>query len=271
VKGYSAQQVRDAEAPHLAAGEPLMERAAAALATECRLVLESEGISPAHARIVVLVGGGNNGGDALFAAATLAARGATVELVRTASRVHEPGLAAALAAGAREVREQAARVAARARSADLIVDGILGTGTSPDPRLRGVAREVVMEIVAAVGAAPRSLGAGASIPSQGASGPATAASGPATEGRRASTPATEPDRRPRGPLVVAVDIPSGIQPDSGEVPEPAAVLPADVTVTVGGAKAGLLVEPAAAFAGEVRLVDIGLAAELARLTPLIDS
>ena len=34
--GYSAAQVRAAEAPHLAAGEPLMRRAAAALAATLR-------------------------------------------------------------------------------------------------------------------------------------------------------------------------------------------------------------------------------------------
>ncbi|GEM_PF-5785732 len=39
VIGYSAEQIRAAEKPHLAAGEPLMQRAAAGLADELRNVL----------------------------------------------------------------------------------------------------------------------------------------------------------------------------------------------------------------------------------------
>ncbi|MFC4243856.1 NAD(P)H-hydrate epimerase [Gryllotalpicola reticulitermitis] len=224
MRGYGAQQIRDAEAPHLAAGEPLMARAAAALARECERMLVTEGVSLSHARVVVLVGGGNNGGDALYAAEALAKKGVTVELVRTSSRVHEEGLAAALAGGATVVAGPTARLATRAASSDLIVDGILGTGTSVDARLRGEAREVVAGIVAV---------------------------------RRSAA-------------VVAVDIPSGIHPDTGHVPEPAAVLRADVTVTFGGCKAGLLLPPARDYAGDIRLIDIGLTVELDEQTPLIE-
>jgi NAD(P)H-hydrate repair Nnr-like enzyme with NAD(P)H-hydrate epimerase domain len=72
---------------------------------------------------------------------------------------------------------------------------------------------------------------------------------------------------PNAPLVVAVDIPSGIDADSGAVDGP--VLPADLTVTFGALKAGLLQGPAAALAGRVELVDIGLADELAKVRPLL--
>ena len=41
--GYSAAQIRAAEEPHLAAGEPLMQRAAAALADEVRALLRARG------------------------------------------------------------------------------------------------------------------------------------------------------------------------------------------------------------------------------------
>jgi len=58
--GYTAAQVRAAEIPLLDAGEPLMRRAASALAAELR--------GPSPARILALVGAGDNGGDALFAA-----------------------------------------------------------------------------------------------------------------------------------------------------------------------------------------------------------
>jgi hydroxyethylthiazole kinase-like uncharacterized protein yjeF len=67
-------------------------------------------------------------------------------------------------------------------------------------------------------------------------------------GRRGPTP---------GPLVVAVDLPSGIGVDDGTLPD-GPVLPADVTVTFGGSKAGLLLPPAARTAGSVQVVDLGL-------------
>ena len=57
-------------------------------------------------------------------------------------------------------------------------------------------------------------------------------------------------------LTVAVDLPSGVAADTGEVPGPA--VRADVTVTFGVLKTGLVVGEGAALAGEVRLVDIGL-------------
>ncbi len=56
--------------------------------------------------------------------------------------------------------------------------------------------------------------------------------------------------------VLAVDIPSGVNADTGEVSGP--VLAADVTVTFGALKPGLLFGDGSVFAGEVRLVDIGI-------------
>ncbi|MDM7854287.1 bifunctional ADP-dependent NAD(P)H-hydrate dehydratase/NAD(P)H-hydrate epimerase [Cellulomonas alba] len=59
-----------------------------------------------------------------------------------------------------------------------------------------------------------------------------------------------------GPFVVAVDLPSGVGVDDGTRAGP--VLDADVTVTFGGAKPALLLPPAAAAAGRVEVVDLGL-------------
>jgi len=59
-----------------------------------------------------------------------------------------------------------------------------------------------------------------------------------------------------GPIVVAVDVPSGVDVDTGAVPGP--VVPADVTVTFGCLKPALVVGAAAPFAGYVDVVDIGL-------------
>ncbi|MGW3495193.1 NAD(P)H-hydrate dehydratase [Streptomyces sp. NPDC001020] len=56
--------------------------------------------------------------------------------------------------------------------------------------------------------------------------------------------------------VVAVDLPSGVEADSGEVRGDA--VRADLTVTFGTHKPALLVDPAREYAGTVRLVDIGL-------------
>ena len=94
IRAFGARKVREAEAPLLAAGVPLMERASGALALAVlRLLGGSYG-----RRALALVGPGNNGGDALFAAAFLARRGMGVAAV-VAEGAHEAGLAAARAAG----------------------------------------------------------------------------------------------------------------------------------------------------------------------------
>jgi ADP-dependent NAD(P)H-hydrate dehydratase / NAD(P)H-hydrate epimerase len=68
------------------------------------------------------------------------------------------------------------------------------------------------------------------------------------------------------PAVVAVDVPSGVAVDTGDVPGDAVT--ADVTVTFGCLKAAHVVGAAAARAGQVELVDIGLGPAL-RGTPAI--
>ncbi|WP_128985110.1 NAD(P)H-hydrate dehydratase [Streptomyces roseicoloratus] len=57
-------------------------------------------------------------------------------------------------------------------------------------------------------------------------------------------------------VVVAVDLPSGVDADTGEVAGEA--LRADATITFGTYKPGLLVDPGREYAGALRLVDIGL-------------
>lgn len=57
-------------------------------------------------------------------------------------------------------------------------------------------------------------------------------------------------------FVVACDLPSGVDADTGEAHLP--ILPADLTVTFGGAKAGLLADPGADYAGRVLVVSIGI-------------
>ncbi|TWX40051.1 NAD(P)H-hydrate epimerase [Frigoribacterium sp. ACAM 257] len=229
IDAWTAAQVKAAEQPHLDAGEPLMQRASEGLAREVERLLRTSGRWPAP--VVLLVGSGSNGGDALFAGALLADGGCTVTVVPTGSRLHEEGLAAARASGA--VVDDAARwstieeagAGLRESGAAVVIDGVLGTGTSAHPALRGAARDVVAALLPWVTA-------------------------------------------PEGPLVVAVDVPSGIGPDDGAVPDQT-VLPATLTVTFGAHKAGLLLEPAAALAGEVVLVDIGLLPDLIAVPPAV--
>ena len=56
--------------------------------------------------------------------------------------------------------------------------------------------------------------------------------------------------------VIAVDLPSGVDPDDGTLTGP--VLPAVETVTFGAIKRGLTVDAGADLAGALTLVDIGL-------------
>lgn len=238
IHGYGAQAVRDAEAPALAAGEPLMRHAAFALAVRTAALLAQHGIAVPGARALVLVGGGNNGGDGLFAAADLTARGMQVTCVLAHHTPHPAGLAAARRAGVELVDLTAAssgdlaRLAARA---DVWLDALAGIGVRGT--LRGVPAEVVHTLIAV------------------RTGATSAAGG-------------------REPLVVAVDVPSGIGADPGaQVPDDG-VLTADLTVTMGAPKAALLLPPGARHAGRIQVVDLGLTRDFAaqqatvcRLTP----
>ena len=137
---HTAQQVRDAEEPLLAAGPEgaLMRRASAGLATALASYLGRV----YGARVLLLVGAGNNGGDALYAGASLARRGARVDaLLLAPDKAHPAGLAAFRSAGGRVV-DRVARVDGRPRTPyDVVVDGIVGIGgTGP---LRPEAADVV--------------------------------------------------------------------------------------------------------------------------------
>jgi hydroxyethylthiazole kinase-like uncharacterized protein yjeF len=215
VPTYTSAQVRAAEKPLLDAGEPLMRRAAAALARIAAVEL-----GPNGGRVLVLVGSGDNGGDALFAAADLAEISDTVvDVFLTADRVHEAGLGAAIAAGARKV--DLPEVISAASGYDLVLDGILGIGASADPALRGTARTVVQELLPVVRAG-----------------------------------------RPR---VIAVDVPSGLQPNDGS--SDGVVLPASITVTFGAVKSGLTAGSGPERTGAIVLVDLGLTTALAGQEP----
>ncbi len=124
---YTPEEVRAAEEPLLAATPPdsLMQRAATGLATVCVRLLEVV----YGRRVALLVGTGNNGGDALFAGAFLAARGARVTAVLLdPGRAHAAGLAALRRAGGRVVAAADPAATAGIARADLVLDGMLGIG-----------------------------------------------------------------------------------------------------------------------------------------------
>lgn len=68
------------------------------------------------------------------------------------------------------------------------------------------------------------------------------------------------------PLVIAVDCPSGVDCDSGEAADE--TIRADLTVTMAAVKQGLLKLPAFEYVGELKVVDIGLPADLPSLKNL---
>ena len=125
---YDVATVRAAEEAVMA-GLPdgaLMERAATGLADACATLMRDLGLRIAGARVVLLIGSGNNGGDALYAGAQLARRGARVDAVVLGERSHAGGLHAFVEAGGVVVpRDATDQAIARA---DLILDGILGIG-----------------------------------------------------------------------------------------------------------------------------------------------
>lgn len=250
--GYGGDQIRAAERPHLDAGEPLMARAAAGLARIVGDLLDDPAVRPGDGpgSVLLLVGSGDNGGDALYAGAHLAADGRRVGVLRVGSRVHEAGLAAALEAGARLLAGPRDTEPADAGAADIL------QAVAPDDgaRLAAVASEAAAEADLVLDG----------ILGIGVRGPAALRS-PA---REVVDALRELARDQRAPFVVAVDVPSGIDVDTGAIADDH-VLHADLTVTFGGVKAGLLRGPAAALAGRIELVDVGIGADLATVEPLV--
>jgi hydroxyethylthiazole kinase-like uncharacterized protein yjeF len=212
-EAYRVETVRTAERVLMATvpDGALMQRAAAGLASACSALLQR---TPGHvygASVTLLVGTGDNGGDALYAGAILARRGARVTAL-TPGKAHEGGLAALLQAGGRLADPADA---GDIETADLIIDGLLGIGGS------GGLREPFAALAAAAAAS--------------------------------------------GATTVAVDLPSGIDADTGAVDGPA--ITADVTITFGAIKPGLLIDPGASHTGALHLVGLGL--DLSQAPPAV--
>jgi len=150
---YTSDQIRAAEAALMARlpEGTLMQRAAAGLAAVCARLLTDRCGRVYGSRVVVLAGSGDNGGDALYAGARLARRGAAVRAVLAGSRVHREGLAALVRAGGRAdpyAADETRRILDRA---DLVVDGLVGIGGA------GALREPYAELADMVNDAPGTI------------------------------------------------------------------------------------------------------------------
>ncbi len=175
--------------------------------------------------VLVLAGSGNNGGDGLVAVDILAESGASISVYLTKERGEEdPHLV--------KLRER----------------GVLIAVADQDQRWRVLnlqlgKADIVLDAV---------LGTGFQLPLQGTAKDVLGAA------KRALA------ARPTMPLVVAVDCPSGLDCDIGQVA--AETLPADLTVTLAAAKLGLLRFPGAGYVGKLQIGDIGLPAEQEELS-----
>ena len=169
-------------------------------------------------QILGLVGPGNNGGDALVALTALLSEGwkARAYLVK---RKKDNLVKQFTEAGGEVLSGESAfeKLAESIGSADVLLDGILGTGIKLP--LKKDFAELLSEV-------------------------------------NDILDALEED----APLVVAVDCPSGVDCDSGEVAEE--TIPADLTVTMAAVKQGLITLPAFEYVGDLQVVDIGLPDDL---------
>ena len=171
--------------------------------------------------VLLVAGRGNNGGDAFVAARYLAKMGMEVETW--------------LAGEASAVRGDALKHLNRMRSAGVILRELPTREEWEDELQSPRCVDVVVDGV---------LGTGITGPARG----------PAAGAIRYINDLSETG------LVVSIDIPSGLNSDTGEAPGGAVV--ADATATMGLPKTGLLKPGAVDYVGNIEVVDIGIPWEL---------
>lgn len=198
----------------------LMENAGAAVAAECAAFLAGKGVSLKDAKIVVCCGRGANGGDGLVAARRLAEGGATVGAFLCPPKND----------GAGRYPELVSVNLARAKAAGVTVTSA-GQGSGLDKALAWC--DLAVDALLGTGATGKPAGAIHHM-------------------IREMTAAKKP--------VVAVDIPSGIHPDTGY--HSGVFVAADMTLTLGLPKRGLLAPHAKASVGVLKVLDIGYPAAL---------
>ena len=259
VKLVTSAKMRELEQRADASGNSygtMMERAgqAAAKAIAARLDVNAK-------NIIVLVGPGNNGGDGLVCARYLHDAGARVLLYpwkRTLDDDDE-NLQLCLVRNIPLVRAEDDggffELLNKVAACDVIVDALLGTGVARpiDGLLKGLLQAIEREI-----AKSRSQLSGLvyldvwqrSFTQVGNENEREAALG-------------GPDStvRKQNKLIIAIDLPSGLNPDTGAI-DPAALC-VDLTVTFAFPKLGQMIFPGAQAVGELIVADIGIPAEWA--------
>lgn len=210
----------------------LMENAAVGLASGAAEFIGDDENGAAAGTVLVVAGRGNNGGDGLAAARHLHNEGHRVAIVLAAPQAEYAGDA-----------ETNLRIAA-AMGLPMFV-------------------AVPGEAVRAVGQAMDALGGIADVVVDALLG--TGARGPVS-GVLAELIAQTNRLREAGSAVVAADLPSGLDADTGTglAPAPDGAVRADLTVTFVGLKEGFLTLAAQEFLGEVVVAPIGAPSELTR-------
>jgi ADP-dependent NAD(P)H-hydrate dehydratase / NAD(P)H-hydrate epimerase len=239
---YSVSQVRAAESAlfALVPEGALMQRAAAGLAAVCADLLRAGAGGVYGAEVVVLAGTGDNGGDALYAGERLALRGASVTAVQAGARLHADGALALRGAGGRIIAVVPPRDPGAASDPSAAPAATGGAGRDPGRH------DVGHEVRRAIGHADLIIDGMLGIGGNGGLREPYATLAELAANASATT--------------VAVDLPSGIDADTGAVAGPA--VRAGVTVTFGAVKPGLLIDPGAGHAGVIEIVDIGLGPHL---------
>jgi NAD(P)H-hydrate epimerase len=242
MKLVTVEEMRDLEQRADAAGHSyatMMENAGRAVAEAIQ-----ERMQVRSKRVLVLVGPGNNGGDGLVAARYLSKAGAQIICYLWKPRPSDdPNLEAAREHNVHCLQgegEANGKMLSKAlQNVDLIVDALLGTGVTG--LIEGSLKELLDRVRQAVHErrSPVPTGLIRLVPPRGG-------------GKEHGLPA---------PYIVAVDVPSGMHCDTGEV-DPA-TLSADLTVTFAAAKRGQFLFPGSATVGELLAADIGINPELA--------
>lgn len=232
MKLVTADQMRALEQRADASGNTyamMMERAGKAVADAILARYE-----PHNLRVLVLVGPGNNGGDGLVCARYLHDAGARVALYvwKRTERADDENLRRCRERNIPVTRaEDDANFAALKNfltDANIIVDALLGTGVTRP--IEGLLKELLVTIKRLFNHPTIQL-----------------------------TPLAPPlSRSLARPCIVAVDLPSGLNPDTGAL-DPA-TLAADLTVTFAFPKIGQLTFPGANAVGELVVADIGIPA-----------
>lgn len=228
MKLVTAAEIQELERRAEAAGRPpsvLMEDAGLGVAQEVWINL---GAAP-DCKVVLLIGPGNNGGDGLVAARHLHDFGAHVVVLLLAERREDD-------ANLRQLIER-----------DVAVQ------TLSEGALRQAQGDIDEALGGAVAVVDAGLGTGRARPLEGV---IAAALDRVNAARTSSSTA---------PKVFAVDLPTGVDCDTGAV-DPHA-LRADETIALGCSKVGLHALPGAEYAGNVEMVEIGLPVDAVAALP----